>query len=88
MREPYHSKQWRDLRLVILERDGWACQWPDGCDARGDQVDHIIPWREAPALAFDTGNLRALCKFHNSSRVRRPNDRVMSDAGRRPSREW
>ena len=83
MRRPYDSKLWRDLRVQILERDGHRCRV---CGEPAVAVDHLIPWREAPNLAFDPMNLRAICVFHNSSRVKRPNR--VGESQRRPSRDW
>ena len=83
MRRPYDSHQWRALRREILKRDRYVCQV---CGARADAVDHIIPWREAPMLAFEPENCRAICTPCNSARVSKPH--LAGKADRRPSREW
>ena len=54
----YSSARWRRTRDAIRKRDG-------ACVACGSverlTVDHIVPRTEAPALAFEPGNLRTLC---------------------------
>lgn len=84
-RELYHSKQWRELRLLVLERDGWTCRIDD-CGRRATEVDHVVPASEAPHLAFDLDNLRAAAKHCNISRKRRFNR--VGASRRRPSRDW
>jgi len=36
----YLSKEWRALRLKVLERDGGICQY---CGSKGIQADHVKP---------------------------------------------
>jgi 5-methylcytosine-specific restriction endonuclease McrA len=65
---------WRRIRLVILERDGWACQLRLRCDgARATHVDHRVsrsqwpvgqPGVDAPA------NLQASCAACNLAKGR------------------
>ena len=62
------SKRWKGLRIEALRRDGWACVQ---CGARGRlEVDHIKPVRDAPDLAFDLGNLQALCPSCHTRKTR------------------
>ncbi len=76
----YASAAWRQVRLVVLERDGWRCQIRMGvCTGKATAVDHVVPLSQG-GDAFDPGNLRAACKQCNSGRIRRRK--------RRPSREW
>lgn len=66
----YRTARWQALRLAVLLRDGWRCQWP-GCgvvlrpgrdDPRSAVVDHIRAHRGDAALFWDESNLTALCK--------------------------
>ena len=53
------SKRWPALRQQALRRDGFACVQ---CGARGrNEVDHILPVRTHPGLAFVLDNLQTLC---------------------------
>jgi 5-methylcytosine-specific restriction protein A len=53
------SRRWKAVRLETLRRDGWACL---RCgERRGLEIDHVLPVRTHPALAFDIGNLQTLC---------------------------
>lgn len=58
-------KDWAARRLVVMNRDGWSCQWryPNGgrCGAPANQCDHID--RKG---GDDYKNLRALCEKHHS----------------------
>ena len=65
----YHSKEWKALRTVALQRDNGFCQdcldrmqWETGYKPRrATMVHHIIPISERPDLKLDLGNLRSLC---------------------------
>jgi len=63
------TKRWRDLRAVVLRRDGYACRQ---CGARGCrlEVDHVEPARSAPERYFDAGNLQTLCRACHSRKTR------------------
>jgi 5-methylcytosine-specific restriction endonuclease McrA len=62
------SKRWKALRLRVLRRDNWQCVQ---CGARGRvEVDHILPVRDRPDLAFDEDNLQTLCRRHHSRKTR------------------
>lgn len=51
--------RWKALRLKALQRDGWQCV---RCGARvGLEVDHILPVRDRPDLAWALDNLQVLC---------------------------
>ena len=74
-RKMYQTKEWQDLRLVILERDGWVCQATGVWLIKGREkpnaavVDHIEPHRGDPALFFDPENLRSVAKsWHDSEK--------------------
>ena len=53
------TERWKALRLKALERDGWCCvQCPE---RRGLEVDHVLPVRDRPDLAWSIDNLQCLC---------------------------
>lgn len=63
------QKRWRDLRKVIMNRDGNYCQ---RCSIKFEiielenlQVHHIKPRVEYPELTFEESNLITLCKTCN-----------------------
>lgn len=65
-RKWYSTARWRALRIRILTRDRFTCQWP-GCGLMtGDTsmlvADHKQPHRGGEALFWDEGNLQTLCK--------------------------
>ena len=69
----YKTARWQRLRMQILIRDLFTCQWP-GCGrviAQTSQLvaDHIIPVRIDPSRKWDETNLRCLCAAcHNGPR--------------------
>jgi len=77
LRRLYNTKRWRDLRLVILGRDGWTCQ-QTGVLLTGPRhapnspvVDHIRPHRGNLVLFWDASNLQAVTKsWHDSEKQR------------------
>jgi len=63
----YGSQAWRNVRLVVLARDGWTCQvrqspkcQPDLRLPRNAHVDHVLPVAQGGA-ALHPWNLRASC---------------------------
>lgn len=53
------TRRWQAVRHAVLERDGWACV---KCGARRRlEVDHVLPVRARPDLAFDPRNCQTLC---------------------------
>ena len=53
------TKRWKALRLEVLRRDDWQCvRCPE---RRRLEVDHILPVKTHPELAFDMSNLQTLC---------------------------
>lgn len=97
-RRPYDSRQWRELRLLILQRDKYECQIRlPTCLGVADRVDHIVGWRQGGKW-YDPMNLRSCCHPCNvAARYRLSEDkhRVTPPAwadGERPipppSREW
>ncbi|MEQ9257503.1 MAG: HNH endonuclease signature motif containing protein [Roseovarius sp.] len=62
------TKRWKALRAEILERDGYRCR---ACGARGRlEVDHVQPVRTHPQLAYEPGNLQALCPGCHTRKTR------------------
>jgi 5-methylcytosine-specific restriction endonuclease McrA len=60
------SMAWKELRLRILERDGWHCKICRGLLQAGDgsaHVDHIVPRDQGGPTT--PGNLQALCRRCN-----------------------
>jgi hypothetical protein len=65
----YRHKAWRQVRPVILERDGYRCRIRGPrCNGTATEVDHIVPF-EAGGAPYDPDNLRAACKTCNSGRA-------------------
>jgi 5-methylcytosine-specific restriction endonuclease McrA len=67
---PY-DRRWRQVRLLVLRRDGYLCQIQGpGCAGQADAVDHVIALRQGgPRL--DPGNLVAACSHCNSAKGNR-----------------
>lgn len=57
------SRSWRKVRLQVLARDGWVCRMVQGCTARAEHVDHVLP--VVLGGTDDPSNLRAACAAHN-----------------------
>lgn len=61
------TPEWKRLRLVVLDRDGWRCtscaKPVEGSDAT---VDHIVPYTGPESNALH--NLTTLCRSCNSSK--------------------
>lgn len=89
----YHTKAWKRVRRLALERDQGMCQ--DCMDRfragygikphRADMVHHIIPREERPDLALNLANLRSLCnECHNK---RHPEKGRQADKSIQPAAE-
>ena len=65
-------RQWGKLRLLVFDRDGWACV---KCGKAGRlECDHRVPLDLAPDKMYDLGNLQTLCRgchFDKTSGERR-----------------
>ena len=62
----YKTGRWQRLRMAVLLRDLFTCQWP-GCgrvepDTSQLVADHRKPHRGDEALFWNEGNLWCLCK--------------------------
>lgn len=62
------TKRWQVLRMEILERDRFRC-CSCGCGGRLE-VDHVKPVRTHPKLAYEPGNLQALCPSCHTRKTR------------------
>ncbi len=64
----YQCKEWRQLRLLALERDNYECQV---CKRRGKyrqarNVHHLKEVKDRPDLALTLENLESVCiQCHN-----------------------
>ena len=70
----YHSKEWKRLRQMAIERDrGMCCECMRKFQMgiikrphRAEMVHHITPIKDNPALALRLDNLESLCNAcHN-----------------------
>ena len=53
------TQPWKALRIRVLDRDNWQCrQCPE---RRRLEIDHILPVRDRPDLAWEIDNLQCLC---------------------------
>lgn len=60
--------RWRILRAAMLERDGWKCV---ECSRTGRlEIDHILPVRTHPHLAYEPKNLQSLCISCHTKKTR------------------
>jgi 5-methylcytosine-specific restriction endonuclease McrA len=81
----HQNRRWAALRTAAKRRDGYRCV---KCGARGRlEVDHIKPVRTHPELAFDLGNLQAICAPCHIQKTRVDNRLAESDPRRERWRE-
>lgn len=66
----YSTPEWRELRYLVLKRDGGRCQLCGRSAADGSvmNVDHIKPRHKYPHLAMDESNLQVLCATCNAGK--------------------
>jgi hypothetical protein len=65
-RNQSYGRRWREIRLKVLERDGYRCQIrAPKCTARAEVVDHITPAR-VTGPTFNPAALRASCRSCNN----------------------
>lgn len=62
----YSSREWQEVRALVLKRDNWTCVRP-GCGRHGGRfggermfVDHIVERKDGGA-DLDPANLEVLC---------------------------
>lgn len=78
-RKWYKTARWQRLRMTVLVRDLFTCQWP-GCgrieaDTSKLVADHREPHRGDEAMFWDADNLQCLCKPCHDSRKQRAENR-------------
>ena len=64
--EQPNRRQWRKVRLVVLDRDGWSCV---KCGKPSREVDHIKSLENGGAV-YELGNLQTLCRGCHISKTR------------------
>lgn len=71
LKKMLNSKQWKDVRSMVIKRDGGMC---NRCyvqlgtvNSNQLQVHHIKPRNKYPELMYEPNNLITLCKFCNVS---------------------
>jgi hypothetical protein len=67
-----NSSHWKRIRLMVLNRDNYTCQW---CGAYGNTADHILPVSKGGSDELE--NLVCACKKCNYSRQ----DKLISQMG-------
>lgn len=71
----YKLGRWKRLRMDVLVRDHFTCQWPGCGKLEGDTsqlvADHRKPHRGDEALFWDIRNLWTLCKPHHDGAKQR-----------------
>lgn len=77
----FWTKSWKDLRLWVLERDGYTCRC--GCNTFEPDTsllvaDHIKPHRGDPILFWDPDNLQCLWKPHHDGEKQRQERRGLT----------
>lgn len=63
-RDWYKTARWRELRLKVLERDGYQCQRCGLIEPRSSQLiaNHKTPHRGDETLFWHEDNLETVCK--------------------------
>ena len=62
-----YDKDWRVLRIQVLERDRWICYLCGKKLVEADAtVDHIVPITKDESKRLDMTNLAACCRSCNS----------------------
>lgn len=67
----YNSTEWRQLRKVVMERNGGLCTKCAQLDiiTQADVVDHIISITEDYSKRLDITNLQPLCHSHHNQKT-------------------
>jgi 5-methylcytosine-specific restriction enzyme A len=60
---PYNTARWQRLRLVVLGSEP-MCRYcaEQGRTTPAVDVDHIVPVKQDPSMAFDSANCQPLCE--------------------------
>lgn len=72
-----HTKAWKRLRLLALQRDNGLCQecLRNNRIKTATEVHHILPRSTHPELAFELSNLESLCwDCHEATKPRKRTD--------------
>lgn len=87
---------WERTRKLILERDGYRCQWQvadeygfkRACGRPANQVDHIVRGRNG--VDDDSPeNLQALCQYHHEQKTCRESaEQRRENRERRKEEAW
>ena len=89
---PYNTRRWRKLRDYVLIINPFCVYCEEiGKYTPATMVDHIIPIRERPDLAFDLDNLQPLCRQCHDSVKRREEStgkRIGCDTNGNPVGGW
>ena len=68
----YHTRQWRRVRLKILERASYVC---NVCGKLGaSEVDHVIPLQDGGDF-WSEGNLQSICSPCHIEKTRKENEK-------------
>lgn len=88
MTRPAYRGRWKQVRLAILERDGYLCMIRLPCCTQiATEVDHIIQ-PSAGGRRLDPDNLRAACQPCNSARGGHQGQLTRRHQATTPSRNW
>ncbi|MGK0575518.1 HNH endonuclease [Macrococcus capreoli] len=69
----YNSKQWKDVRATVLQRDFYLCQQckRQGITTFGNIVHHIVELKDDWSLRLDMNNLETVCSAcHNQEHTK------------------
>ena len=81
MNKAVNAKQWRRVRIKVLERDGWKCT-VEGCGVmRGLEVDHVKPIADGGAM-YELSNLSVKCRWHHRAKTRLENTTAIPEQDR------
>lgn len=60
----YHTKQWKDMREIVLNHDYHLCQYCKalGIVKEGNVIDHVLPVERFPDHMKDLKNLVTCCR--------------------------
>jgi len=66
-RKWYNTKRWQELRMQVLVRDHFTCQWRGHGLMTGRTSDlvahHKVPHRGSAVLFWDINNLLCVCRW-------------------------
>ena len=59
------TRQWKKVRLSVLQRDNYTCAY---CGGEANEVDHVVPLAEDKTHAYDPDGLVSACRKCNSAK--------------------